>query len=112
MLDVIIFSINRRFDLESLKSENTKNTIKNDSQSRDIRFKLRDELIYYTSKKNKKRLYISTNMKQNVFRIIHDLSNHEKFYRIYDRLVNSIYVRQLIKRLRTYIEHCSKCQLN
>ena len=51
-------------------------------------------------------------IKQKVFRIIYDLNNHDDFHRIYDKIINFVYIRQLIKRLRTYIEYCSKCQLN
>ena len=80
--------------------------------SRDIRFKLRDDLIYYTSNENKKRLCVSIAMKQKIFKIIHDLSNHGDFHRIYDRIVNSMYIKQFTKRLRSYIKHCSKCQFN
>ena len=83
-----------------------------DEQSRDIRFKLRNDLIYYTFEKNKKRLYISTIMKQKMFRVIHDLNIHDNFHRTYNRITNSIYIRQLIKRLHNYIDYCSKCQLN
>ena len=80
--------------------------------SRDIRFKLREDLIYYASNENKKRLCVSTAMKQEIFKIAHDLSNHDDFHRIYDRIVNSMYFKQLTKRLRNYIEYCSECQLN
>ena len=62
------------------------------------------------SKKN--RLCISKVIKQKIFRMIHDFNNHENFYRTYDKLINSIYVRHLTKRLRIYIEHCSKWQIH
>ena len=51
-------------------------------------------------------------MKQEIFKIAHDLSNHDDFHRIYDRIVNSMYFKQLTKRLRNYIKYCSECQLN
>ena len=51
-------------------------------------------------------------MKQKIFRMIYDFNNHENFHRTYDKLINSIYIRHLTKRLRIYIEHCSKCQLH
>ena len=51
-------------------------------------------------------------MKQKIFRLIHDFNNHDDFHRTYDRIINSIYIRQLIKRLHNYINYCSKCQLN
>ena len=47
-----------------------------------------------------------------MFCLIHDLNNHNAFYYTYDRIINSIYIRQLIKRLHDYIDYCSKCQLN
>ena len=78
-------------------------------QSYDIWFKLQDHLIYYTFDENKKRLCISTIIKQKIFRLIHDLSNHNDFYRIYDKIINLIYIRHLIKRLHNYIDYCSKC---
>ena len=62
-------------------------------QSRDIKFKLRDDLIYYTFDENKKRLCIFAIIKQKIFRLIHDFNNHDDFYRTYDRIVNSIYIR-------------------
>ena len=81
---------------------------------RDIRFRLRDDFVYYVSKNNdsKNRLCISKSMKNFFFRMTHDLNNHEDFYRIYDRFVNSMFVRHLTKRLRVCIEHCFKCQLH
>ena len=87
-------------------------TIVDAKSSRDIRFKLRENLIYYASNENKKRLCVSIAMKQEIFKITHDLNNHDDFHRIYDKIVNSIYFKQFTKRLRNYIKHCSKCQLN
>ena len=91
----------------------TSEAVINDEESpRGIRFKLRDGLIYYASGEGKERLCVPAAMEQEVFRIAHDLSSHGGFHRTYDRIVNSVYIRQLTKRLRTYIEHCSECQLN
>ena len=78
----------------------------------DIRFKLRNELIYYVFDENKKRLYVSIILEQKIFRLIYNLNNYNDFYRIYNRIINSIYIRQLIKRLHDYIDYCSKYQLN
>ena len=51
-------------------------------------------------------------MKTEVFRQAHDLTHHDDFMRIYDRLRHSIYVHSMIKRLKIYIIHCSNCQIN
>ena len=68
--------------------------------------------ILHIQNEKKNRFCISIFMKQKIFRIVHDLSNHNNFHRIYDRLINFVYIRRFIKRLITYIEHCSKCQFN
>ena len=84
-----------------------KNIIDKSMSFRNIRFRLKNDFIYYIFKiENKNRFYISTFIKHETFRIAHDLNNHNEFHRIYDRLINSIYIRQLIKRFLIYIEHC------
>ena len=88
------------------------NVVVINEQFRDIKFKLRDDLIYYTFDENKKRLCIFAIIKQKIFRSTHDFNSYDDFHRTYDRIINSIYIRQLIKRLHNYIDHCSKCQLN
>ena len=40
------------------------------------------------------------------------MGNHAGFHQTYDRIANSLYIKQLISHLRTYISHCSECQLN
>ena len=69
------------------------NVIVINEQFRDIRFKLRNHLIYYTFNENKKRLCILTIIKQKFFRLIHDFNNHDDFHYTYDRIINSIYIR-------------------
>ena len=51
-------------------------------------------------------------MKTKIFRQTHDFTHHDDFMKIYDRLRHFIYVRFMIKRLKIYIIHCSKCQMN
>ena len=82
-----------------------------ESQSPGIRFKLREGLVYYTSGDGRERLCIPEAMEGEVFRIVHDLANHGGFHRTYDRLSSSVYIRQLVKRLRNYIMHCLECQI-
>ena len=85
----------------------------NNLQRVDLRFKLREELIYYTNFNNeRKRLYIFNSLEKKVFKLIYDRQHHESYYRTYDRISNSIYLRYLSKHLRTYIEYYSKCELN
>ena len=60
-------------DVSSLNSANAAKRISNDLQKIDLRFKLREELIYYTNFNNeRKRLYILNSLKKKVFELIYD----------------------------------------
>ena len=78
-----------------------------------IRFKLRDELIYYTNfDDDRKRLYIFNALKREIFELTHDRQHYERFHKKHNRIVNFIYIRHLSKHLRAYKNYCSKCELN
>ena len=78
-----------------------------------LRFKLREDLLYYTSHDDgRERLCIPEAMDKEIFQLAHDRQSHGGFHRSYDRIVPSIYMRHLQKRLRQYIEHCPICALN
>ena len=51
-------------------------------------------------------------MKQKMFQITHDQIYHNDFHRTYNWIISLIYIRQLIKRLRTYITYCFEYQFN
>ena len=76
-----------------------------------INFVLQNELIYHI-KNNKKKLCISTLMKKMMLKIMHDNCNHAEHHRAYVKLSEMIYIYKLLKKLITYIRHCSACQLN
>ena len=80
---------------------------------RDIRFRYKNGLLYFIFDLiDLKRLYISKFIKTKIFRQIHDLTHHNNFIKIYDKLQHFIYVRFMIKRFKIYITHCSKYQIN
>lgn len=79
----------------------------------ELRFKLRDELIYYTNFDDKReRLCILNALEKEIFELAHDRQHHEGYHRTYDRIASFIYLRHLSKHLRIYIDYCSKCELN
>ena len=51
-------------------------------------------------------------MKQKMFELTHDFQNYNDFYKIYKRIVESYYIRHLIRKFKRYILYCSQCQLN
>ena len=57
-----------------------------------IRFKPRNNLIYYILRNNRERLYIPYFFKKKIFHIIYNLSDHNNFYKTYNRLSIFIYI--------------------
>ena len=75
----------------------------------DMFFVQEKNLIYYVNKWNDvKRLCISKNCIKNILNIAHD-SDHSEYVKIHDIVTKSWYIHDLIKILRKYIQHCSKC---
>ena len=99
-----VYDMIKSFEIESFSNDF--------DESLDIRFTYRDDLIYFKIDDEQERLYIFASMKQKIFKLAHDNASHDDFHRIYDRIANSVYIRQLIKRLRQYIAHCLDCQIN
>ena len=60
-------------------------------QSR-IRFKFRNNLIYYIFDNERKRLCISHFIKKKVFYMIYDLLNYGDFHKTYNYLLSFIYI--------------------
>ena len=107
----IIESIAIVFDQISQRNRNSSEAFEL-FDSRDIRFRYKDDLLYFTFGLNFERLCISEILEIKIFRQTHDFIHHDDFMRIYDRLRHFIYVRFMIKRLKIYIAHCSNCQIN
>ena len=90
-----------------------KNAEEWDEQLVNIKFKHRNELLYYiNSNDERERLCISIAMKKKIFQMTHDNHHHVNFHRSYDRISRSSYIKHLSRRLKTYITHCSECNLN
>ena len=56
------------------------------------------------------KLYISYSIIQKIFKIVHD-DSHSKYARCYEIISSNYYIRGLIRYLRNYFKHCSKCQI-
>ncbi len=82
----------------------------NDHEQFEIDFCVENDLIYHV--KNKKRLCISFNCEKDVFELAHDQNNHSEHHRIYIKLIDQFYILKLSRKIRTYIKHCSTCELN
>ena len=74
-----------------------------------IDFELHNELIYH---KENRRLCIFAFVEKDIFKLTHDRNQHSSATRCFHRIRESIFISRLSKKLRTYIDHCSQCQLN
>jgi len=73
---------------------------------------LNDELIYYINFiDTRRRLYIPKTLEKDIFFIIYDEYTHAGFYRAYDIIIASVYIRNLSRRFKIYITYYSQCQL-
>ena len=84
----------------------------------DVNFDFTDDLIYYIKDNNSQRssessrLVISSNCEREIFAMTHDDCSHLEHHRAYLKLIDSMYISRLSRKLRQYIQHCSSCQLN
>ena len=53
----------------------------------DLRFKYRNDLIYFIVEDSRERFCISTSLKQKVFQLAHDQTHYNEFHKTYDRIV-------------------------
>lgn len=79
----------------------------------DINFELREDLIYYVDSNIEKhtKLCISILQKKEIFRTIYD-KHHIEIHQCFQRITKMLYILRLLRKLRTYIEHCLLCQIN
>ena len=60
-----------------------------------------------------RKMCVSQFMIKDVFAMTHhEFNEHIEFDRIYERLTNSWYIRDLSKQLINYFKHCFECQIN
>ena len=58
----------------------------------DIRFKIRNNMIYYIFGDDRERLYIFYFIKKKIFYITYNLLNYNEFFKIYNRFLRFIYI--------------------
>ena len=76
-----------------------------------------DELIYRkkisdnASSFVSRRMCVSASFVNDILHMIHN-EDHFEFDRTYERIICSWYIRDLISRLKKFLKHCSKCNVN
>ena len=113
-----IYKENKRWIkiIKLLIKDSIENNLKNWINFKNLRFKYRDDLVYYLSDNelndNRKRLYIFKKFVENIFVLIHDRLNHCDYHTTYDRIMISFYIKKFSRKIQIYIIHYLQCQLN
>jgi len=58
------------------------------------------------------RLCIPNNLEKEIFELVHDQQFYGGFNRTYARIVSTMFIKSLKKRLRKYIDYCPPCNNN
>ena len=77
----------------------------------EIRFVLRNELIYYVFMSNSNRFCISDALVQNIFELTHNKQYHDDFHWIYNRF-DIVFIKHLMKLFKNYIKYCFIYSIN
>lgn len=76
-------------------------------------FHLWNDLLYLIDHNEQECLIISRNLKKEVFKLSHNLLNHQGFHCVFNCLTTSMYFEcNAAKHFKLYIEYCPSCQLN
>ena len=68
--------------------------------------------LLYCKGKHELRLYIPTELKQEVFKLTHDEMGHPDYAKTYEKLTSSLFIYNMVIKLHEYIRHCPHCQMN
>jgi hypothetical protein len=81
----------------------------NEMKNSEFSFTEDKNLIYYVNRSiDHKRLCISSDCVSNILIIVHD-QEHSELETCFEIISRFWYIKELIKVLRQYIRHCSKC---
>ena len=94
------------------QTQNTMNDV-NDSITMYQFYKLNidSDLLYLVNRLNFDRVCISTVLKRDVMKFVHDNHAHEDIHRILNRIKASTYFLKMRKKMLIYVENCLVCQL-
>ena len=92
--------------------QNTMNDV-NDSITtyQSYRFDIDNDLLYLVNRFSFDRVCISTALKRDVMKFVHDNHAHEDIHRILNHIKASTYFSKMKKKTLVYVESCLVCQL-
>ena len=103
--------------VEILSSKSNIDRQNSNNRRIDIDFQLIDELIYHIHENNdyefeQSKLCIFETCQQDVFKMTHDDNFHVNHHRVYRRLMKTVYMSTISRKLRLNLRYCFDCQFN
>lgn len=77
-----------------------------DENTTNLLYRLINSLLYFADEE-RLRLYISTSVEKEVFQLIYNELDYLGYTRTYKRLINRIYILNIVKKLYKFIRHYS-----
>ena len=75
-------------------------------------YKIIDDLLYFDDDKRDLRLCVLIVMKVEIFKLTHDEIRHFNYAYTHKRLIEKLYIFNIITKLYEFIRYYSHCQLN
>ena len=75
-------------------------------------YKIIDDLLYFDDDERDLRLYMSTAIKVEIFKLTHNEMKHLDYAHTHKRLIEKLYIYNITTKLYEFIRHCFYCQLN
>ena len=77
------------------------------------KFEMHSELIYHVDLASEKRqLCIPKSLIKEIFKLAHNDAFHMGYHRVFNTIVEGLYIRRLAHHLKQYITFCLQCRLN
>ena len=75
-------------------------------------YKIIDDLLYFDDDKRDLRFYVLIIMKTEIFKLAYNEMRYLDYARTHKRLIEKLYIYNIITKLYKFIRHCFHCQLN
>ena len=75
-------------------------------------YRLIDEILYFDNNEKDLRLYISSTIKVEVFKLVYNEIDHSDYIRIYKKLIEGFYIFGIIIKLHKFLRYYLHYQLN
>ena len=77
-----------------------------------LSYRVVNNLLYFDDNERNLRLYISSSIKEEVFKLTHNEISYLEYVYTHERLTSNLYIFEIINKLHKFIRHYPHYQLN